>query len=106
VEAVGPGHQADPKKLNPISGAKNIFGKNALFELGKNLAKVGTVGAVVAVAVLPNLDELSALVGMEPEALSASCAARSSRCRCAPAPPTSSSPPRTTPTSGTRTTSS
>jgi flagellar biosynthetic protein FlhB len=59
----------DPKKLNPISGAKNIFGKRALFELAKNVTKVGVVGAVVAIAVLPKMPELAALVGMPPEAL-------------------------------------
>jgi flagellar biosynthesis protein FlhB len=59
----------DPKKLNPLTGAKNIFGKRALFELVKNLAKVAVVGAVVAIALLPNLDELAALVGMPPAQL-------------------------------------
>jgi len=59
----------DPKKLNPITGAKNIFGKRALFELVKNSAKVAVVGAIVLSAVLPQIDELSALVGMPPAAL-------------------------------------
>ncbi len=65
AEAVKP----DPKRINPISGAKNLFGKRALFELVKNLAKVGVVGAIVLAAVLPQLDELAALVGMPPAQL-------------------------------------
>ncbi|HWT24639.1 MAG TPA: flagellar biosynthesis protein FlhB [Solirubrobacteraceae bacterium] len=56
----------DPKKLNPLSGAKQIFGKHALFELVKNVAKVAVVGAIAALALLPKLEELAALVGMPP----------------------------------------
>src|SRR5919206_469023 len=59
----------DPKRLSPISGFKNIYGKNALFEGGKNLFKVAAVGAVTALGVLPKLDELAALVGMPPAEL-------------------------------------
>src|SRR5579859_996938 len=43
----------DFKKVNPISGAKNLFGPRAVFETGKSLAKVGLVGAVAASALLP-----------------------------------------------------
>ena len=64
----------DPKKLNPISGAKNIFGKKALFELVKNVAKVSVIGAIAAAAVVPGLDELAALVGLPPAALLAQLA--------------------------------
>src|SRR3954449_565953 len=56
----------DPKRLNPISGFKNIYGPNALFEGAKSIVKVAAVGAVTALAVLPKLDELAALVGMPP----------------------------------------
>ena len=59
----------DPKRLNPLQGAKNIFGPNALFEGAKNLVKVTAVGAVTALAVLPQLDELAALVGLPPSEL-------------------------------------
>ena len=59
----------DPKRLNPMQGAKNIFGPNALFEGAKNLVKVTAVGAVTAMAVLPKLDELAALVGLPPSEL-------------------------------------
>src|SRR3954469_19617297 len=56
----------DVKKLNPMTGAKNLFGKRAVFETFKNLAKVGVVGAIAALAVFPKLGELAALVGMPP----------------------------------------
>lgn len=59
----------DPRKLNPLTGAKNILGKRALVELVKNVLKVGVVGAVVAMVLMPQLDELAALVGMPPAAL-------------------------------------
>src|SRR5262245_59534467 len=59
----------DFKKLNPITGAKNLFGTRALFETGKNIAKVAVVGAIAAMAVFPQLHELAALVGMEPAEL-------------------------------------
>jgi flagellar biosynthetic protein FlhB len=61
--------KADPKKLNPLTGAKNIFGKNSVFEAGKSVAKVTAVGAIAALAVLPKLDEIGALVGMPPAAM-------------------------------------
>jgi flagellar biosynthesis protein FlhB len=63
VQALKP----DPKRLNPISGFKNIYGPNALFEGVKNIFKVAAVGAVTALGVLPKLDQFSALVGMPPE---------------------------------------
>ena len=59
----------DPKRLNPISGFKNIYGPNALFEGVKNIFKVGAVGAVTALGVLPKLDQFAALVGMPPAQL-------------------------------------
>jgi flagellar biosynthesis protein FlhB len=59
----------DFKKINPLTGAKNLFGVRMVFETGKNLAKVGVVGAIAALAVFPKLDELAALVGMPPAQL-------------------------------------
>src|SRR6478735_8538300 len=56
----------DPKRLNPISGFKNIYGPNALFEGAKSIFKVAAVGAVTALGVLPKLDRFAALVGMPP----------------------------------------
>jgi flagellar biosynthetic protein FlhB len=64
----------DPKRMNPISGAKNLFGSRAVFETGKNVAKVAVVGTIAAMAVFPKLDELAGLVGMPPgELLSTLC---------------------------------
>src|SRR4051795_3495421 len=60
------GVKPDPKKLNPLTGAKNLFGPNLLFEGAKNITKVLIVGLITAFAVLPKLQELSALVGMAP----------------------------------------
>jgi flagellar biosynthetic protein FlhB len=59
----------DPKRMNPMSGAKQIFGPHALFETAKTIAKVAVVGAIAALAVLPQLEELAALVGMPPAVL-------------------------------------
>jgi flagellar biosynthetic protein FlhB len=65
----GAGLKPDPKRLNPVKGAKNIFGKRAVFETGKSIVKVAIVGAIAAVAVLPKLDEVASLLGMPPAAL-------------------------------------
>ena len=59
----------DPKKLNPIQGAKNVFGPNAVFETGKSLAKVGVVGAIVAMTLIPQIGQVSSLVGAGPDEL-------------------------------------
>lgn len=61
----------DPKRLNPVSGFKNVFGPRLAFEAVKNLAKVGVVGAIVASALLPRLTQLSATIGSDPGALGA-----------------------------------
>jgi flagellar biosynthesis protein FlhB len=60
----------EPKKMNPVSGFKQIYGPNSLAELAKNLVKVGAVAAIVAAALLPQLTELSALVGISAAELS------------------------------------
>jgi flagellar biosynthetic protein FlhB len=62
----GAGLKPDPKKLNPIAGAKNLFGPNLLFEGAKNITKVVIVGFITLFAVLPKLKDLGALVGMAP----------------------------------------
>ncbi|WP_205696153.1 flagellar biosynthesis protein FlhB [Conexibacter sp. SYSU D00693] len=60
----------DPKKLNPVTGAKNIFGQHALVEGVKSVTKVSVVGAIVAAALLPKLDEVGTLMGFSPLSLS------------------------------------
>jgi flagellar biosynthetic protein FlhB len=59
----------DPKRINPKNGAKQIFGPHALFETAKTVIKVVVVGAIAGFAVLPQLQELAALVGMPPVVL-------------------------------------
>jgi flagellar biosynthetic protein FlhB len=59
----------DLKRINPLTGFKNTFGSRLPFELGKNLAKVIVVGAVVALALVPDLTHLVAGVGTSPTAL-------------------------------------
>ncbi|HVI38966.1 MAG TPA: EscU/YscU/HrcU family type III secretion system export apparatus switch protein, partial [Gaiellales bacterium] len=59
----------DPKKLNPVSGFKQIYGPQSVAELVKNLSKVIIVGAIVAAALLPQLTTLGAMVGIGPEEL-------------------------------------
>lgn len=61
----------DAKKLNPLQGAKQIFGPHAVFEAGKNVVKVAVVGGIAALAVIPALPELATLVGMPPLQLAA-----------------------------------
>jgi flagellar biosynthesis protein FlhB len=57
------------KKLNPLQGAKMIFGTHALFEGAKSVVKVSAVGAIALLALLPKLEEIAALVGMPPAVL-------------------------------------
>jgi flagellar biosynthetic protein FlhB len=56
-------------KLNPLTGFKNMFGPRALVETLKSLAKVSAVGGIVALAVIPQIHELAALVGLPASAL-------------------------------------
>jgi flagellar biosynthesis protein FlhB len=57
------------KKINPLAGAKNTFGSRMPFEGAKALAKVSAVGAVVALALIPQITRLGASVGTPPAAL-------------------------------------
>ena len=59
----------DFKKINPLTGAKNIFGVRMASEGIKSLAKVGAVGAVVAMALIPDLTNLGASIDTPPAAL-------------------------------------
>jgi flagellar biosynthetic protein FlhB len=56
-------------KLNPLTGAKNLFGPRIFFESGKALTKVAAVGAVVALALVPQLTSLGASIDTTPVAL-------------------------------------
>jgi flagellar biosynthesis protein FlhB len=59
----------DFRRINPVSGFKNLFGTRILFETGKSLAKVAVVGAVAGMALLPQLKHLGASIGTPPAAL-------------------------------------
>ena len=61
----------DLKRINPLAGAKRLVGPNAAFETIKAVAKIGLVGAVAALALLPGLRDVAALVGVSPAALGA-----------------------------------
>src|SRR3712207_2002198 len=56
----------DPKRINPLQGAKQLVSPNALVEGGKSVVKVSIVAAIVAAALVPDLPELGTLVGMTP----------------------------------------
>jgi flagellar biosynthetic protein FlhB len=56
----------DFRRINPLSGAKNLFGPNALVETAKSIAKVGVIAGIVALALLPRLPEFGGMVGISP----------------------------------------
>jgi flagellar biosynthetic protein FlhB len=58
----------DFKKLNPAHGLKQLVSPNSAVEAVKSTLKVAAVGAIVALALFPRLDEMAALVGMPAEA--------------------------------------
>ena len=57
------------KKINPVTGFKNLFGIRVATEGIKSLAKVAAVGVVVAMALIPQLTNLGASVDTPPAAL-------------------------------------
>jgi flagellar biosynthetic protein FlhB len=59
----------DFKRLNPASGFKNIFGPRMAAEGAKAISKVTVVGAVVAMALVPDLTDMGASIGTPPAAL-------------------------------------
>jgi flagellar biosynthesis protein FlhB len=61
----------DFKRINPVSGARNLFGPNFLFEALKAVVKIALVAGVAALAILPGLTALAAEVGIPPGDLGA-----------------------------------
>ena len=59
----------DFKKLNPLTGMKNLFGPNSAVETVKSTLKIVAVGGIIALRIFPKLDEMAALVGMPAGAL-------------------------------------
>lgn len=54
------------KKLNPVSGAKQVFGPNALVEGIKSILKVVFVAGPALLVVLPVMPEIASMVGIGP----------------------------------------
>lgn len=61
-------------KLSPLAGLKRLFGKQALVEFGKTLAKFGLVAGVALIVVWPHARGIETLVGAPPEAIGKSTA--------------------------------
>jgi flagellar biosynthesis protein FlhB len=61
--------RVDAKRLNPLTGFKNIYGPNALFEGAKSISKLLVVGAIVAAALIPMIPKMGGMMGMTPEQL-------------------------------------
>jgi flagellar biosynthetic protein FlhB len=59
----------DPKRIDPLKGAKNLFGVHFLFETVKTVTKFVAIGTIAGIAVLGQLEELGGLVGMPPQEL-------------------------------------
>lgn len=57
------------ERLNPVTGFKTKFGKQAGFEAGKSLAKVAVVGAAAAISLVPMITHLTTGVGASPSTL-------------------------------------
>jgi len=68
------GLKPDFKRLNPVQGAKNLLGPNGWVELAKAIVKVTVVGAIAAMALLPNMTKLASMTGIEPPAFGAAIA--------------------------------
>src|ERR1700722_15930899 len=61
----------DFRRINPVSGLKNLLGPNAVFEAIKTVVKVGVVAAVAALALLPGPTGLASVVGISAGGLAA-----------------------------------
>ena len=59
----------DFRRINPISGMRNLLGPNVIFEALKAVAKVSAVAGVAALALLPSMGDLASQVGITPAAL-------------------------------------
>ena len=68
-QAAPAGAHARPQAPEPAQGREEHLRPQRALRGGKNVVKVAVVGAVTALALLPKLDELAALVGMPPSEL-------------------------------------
>jgi len=63
------GLKLDFRRINPISGARNLLGPNLVFEALKAVAKLAVVGGAAALAIVPSVNTVAAEVGLPPGAL-------------------------------------
>lgn len=61
LERIKPSFQ----KLSPIAGLKRMVGVQNLVEFVKNLIKVGVIGGILIVILIPELDELEVLIDLD-----------------------------------------
>jgi flagellar biosynthesis protein FlhB len=59
----------DFRRINPVSGLRNLLGPNLLFEALKAVAKISVVGLVAGLALIPGLSSTASQVGIPPGAL-------------------------------------
>jgi flagellar biosynthesis protein FlhB len=59
----------DFRRINPLTGMRNLLGPNLVFEALKAIAKVAVVGGVAALALIPGMGALASQVGLPPGAL-------------------------------------
>lgn len=57
----------DFKKLNPVKGAKQIFGLQGVFELVKNAVKLAVIAAVAYLVIHSQITELGTMTGLPAE---------------------------------------
>ncbi len=53
-------------KISPLAGAKRLFSSESLVNFGKGLLKLGVVGTVVVLVVLPERDRLDTMMTADP----------------------------------------
>ncbi len=58
-------------RLDPVAGAKRLFGAKALFEFGKGSVKLIVIAIAVTLVVLGQLDRLRDMASLDPDALPA-----------------------------------
>jgi flagellar biosynthesis protein FlhB len=59
----------DFKRINPISGMRNLLGPNLIFEAVKAVSKVAVVALVAGLVLLPGMHNLASEVGISPGVL-------------------------------------
>ncbi|MFH1131965.1 MAG: EscU/YscU/HrcU family type III secretion system export apparatus switch protein [Pseudomonadota bacterium] len=59
----------DLKRINPTTNARNIFGKNAFFELAKSIIKLGGIAYIAGVVLWDHAPQVLATIGKPPEVI-------------------------------------